>query len=65
MKTITGKVSFLFLNATIHDFYRHMDRHNCEVVKVKRDVLSYTITVRGKDSNLDMARWYFTYGTIL
>lgn len=62
MKTITGKVNFAFLMNDIHDFYRDMDRNNVEVVSSTRNLFSYTFTVRGTNSDLKHARWYFTHG---
>lgn len=62
MKTITGKVSFMWLAYDVNDFYRTMDRNNIEVLNSKRNLMSYTFTVRGRDSDLDHARWFFLHG---
>lgn len=66
MRTITGKVNFLLQQYTLEDFLDDMDRHNIEVVKLQRSFASWIVTVSGKDSDLDTARWYFrNCGTLI
>lgn len=66
MKTITGTVNFVFQRYSFQDFLNQMDKHNCEVLNVKKGITTHTITVRGTDDNLDHARWFFrNCGTLL
>lgn len=59
MKTITGKVNFLLEAYTLQMFLDDMDKNNCQVLDIKRSFTSYFITVRGRDEDLDSARWFF------
>lgn len=66
MKTITGKVNFVLRAYSLQDFLIDMDYHNCEVLSIKRSITSHIVTVRGKDSDLDRARWFFRHcGSLL
>lgn len=59
MKIITGRLNFLLQAYSFQDFLNDMDKHNCQVLDVKRSFTSYIVSVKGKDSDLDHARWYF------
>lgn len=66
MKINTGKVNFVLQAHSFQDFLRDMDRHDCEVIDVKRSFTSYIVTVKGNDKNLNHARWFFrNCGSIL